>query len=355
MAVWQARTHPSSGCWRTWLWQEHRGRLGVDPAGDELRGGDPGAAAQHLGVGRHGERVQVGDEVVGVEVLLQADPVHEGAEEVAEVEGVARRLHPGEDARACGSGRCGGGHGAHCVRGRAPRLPGMARSRESPPGRRHAPAGVRSRPRGSLVGPGPGQPDRRAHRLQRRARAADRPAPPHGCRVLAARRRPPSRVVGADRRAGRGGARRRRAGHALAAGGPTWPGCCGRCGPGGSRGARARRHRRQRRAGRRRACRARRPWSARWGRRPATCSDSACSPTTPARARLAAACVRAENDIAGAPTGGMDQSAALLCRADHALLLDCRSGATEHVPFDLAGRRHCGRQVTARHPGTCCW
>ena len=55
------------------------------------------------------------------------------------------------------------------------------------------------------------------------------------------------------------------------------------------------------------------------------------------RARLAAACVRAENDIAGAPTGGMDQSAALLCRADHALLLDCRSGATEHVPFDLSG------------------
>ena len=54
------------------------------------------------------------------------------------------------------------------------------------------------------------------------------------------------------------------------------------------------------------------------------------------RARLAAACVRAENDIAGAPTGGMDQSAALLCHADHALLLDCRSGATEHVPFDLS-------------------
>ena len=55
------------------------------------------------------------------------------------------------------------------------------------------------------------------------------------------------------------------------------------------------------------------------------------------RAALAAACVRAENEVAGAPTGGMDQSAALLCRADHALLLDCRSGATEHVPFDLAG------------------
>jgi galactokinase len=60
-----------------------------------------------------------------------------------------------------------------------------------------------------------------------------------------------------------------------------------------------------------------------------------------ARARLAAACVQAENEVAGAMTGGMDQSAALLCRVDHALLLDCRSGATEHVPFDLgAGGGH---------------
>ncbi len=54
------------------------------------------------------------------------------------------------------------------------------------------------------------------------------------------------------------------------------------------------------------------------------------------RARLATACVRAENDVAGAPTGGMDQSASLLCREGHALLLDCRSGETEQVPFDIA-------------------
>ncbi len=56
------------------------------------------------------------------------------------------------------------------------------------------------------------------------------------------------------------------------------------------------------------------------------------------RARLAAACVRAENEVAGAPTGGMDQSAALLCREGHALLLDCRSGSTEQVPLDLDGQ-----------------
>ncbi|MFD1504380.1 galactokinase [Georgenia yuyongxinii] len=53
------------------------------------------------------------------------------------------------------------------------------------------------------------------------------------------------------------------------------------------------------------------------------------------RARLAAACVRAENEIAGAPTGGMDQAASLRARAGHALLLDCRDGSVEHVRLDL--------------------
>lgn len=53
------------------------------------------------------------------------------------------------------------------------------------------------------------------------------------------------------------------------------------------------------------------------------------------RARLAARCVEAENVIAGAPTGGMDQSGSLLCEEAAALLLDCRSGETRHVPFDL--------------------
>ncbi|HET8600908.1 MAG TPA: galactokinase [Segeticoccus sp.] len=53
------------------------------------------------------------------------------------------------------------------------------------------------------------------------------------------------------------------------------------------------------------------------------------------RAHLAELCVWAENTIAGAPTGGMDQAAALRCRAGHALLLDCRDGGVEQVPFDL--------------------
>lgn len=52
------------------------------------------------------------------------------------------------------------------------------------------------------------------------------------------------------------------------------------------------------------------------------------------RQQLAAACVSAENDIAGASTGGMDQSIALRGKQGHALLLDCRNGAVEHIPFD---------------------
>jgi galactokinase len=54
-----------------------------------------------------------------------------------------------------------------------------------------------------------------------------------------------------------------------------------------------------------------------------------------ARSALAAVCVEAENTIAQAPTGGMDQSAALLCQPDHALLLDCRDGSALQVAFDL--------------------
>ncbi|HET8766393.1 MAG TPA: galactokinase family protein, partial [Pedococcus sp.] len=51
------------------------------------------------------------------------------------------------------------------------------------------------------------------------------------------------------------------------------------------------------------------------------------------RTALAAACVDAENTIAQAPTGGMDQSAAMLAEPGHALLLDCRDHHTEQVPF----------------------
>jgi galactokinase len=51
------------------------------------------------------------------------------------------------------------------------------------------------------------------------------------------------------------------------------------------------------------------------------------------RTVLAAACVRAENEVVGAQTGGMDQAVALLATAGHALLLDTRDGSTRQVPF----------------------
>jgi galactokinase len=53
------------------------------------------------------------------------------------------------------------------------------------------------------------------------------------------------------------------------------------------------------------------------------------------RAELVAACMRGENEVAGARTGGMDQSASLLAREGHALLLDLRDGSHRHVPFAL--------------------
>jgi galactokinase len=58
--------------------------------------------------------------------------------------------------------------------------------------------------------------------------------------------------------------------------------------------------------------------------------------TDAGRATLAQACIRAENEVAGALTGGMDQTAALRATTGHALLLDTRDGSVRHIPFDLA-------------------
>ncbi|WP_158843534.1 galactokinase [Saccharothrix deserti] len=54
------------------------------------------------------------------------------------------------------------------------------------------------------------------------------------------------------------------------------------------------------------------------------------------RRTLARIAQRAENEFVGMPCGIMDQSASLLARERHALLLDTRTMATEHIPFDLA-------------------
>lgn len=60
-----------------------------------------------------------------------------------------------------------------------------------------------------------------------------------------------------------------------------------------------------------------------------------------ARAHLAALCVRAENEVAGAPTGGLDQAASLRTSAGSALLLDCSDASVGEVPFDLEAHGLC--------------
>ncbi|HEY3896630.1 MAG TPA: galactokinase family protein [Pseudonocardiaceae bacterium] len=57
--------------------------------------------------------------------------------------------------------------------------------------------------------------------------------------------------------------------------------------------------------------------------------------TDAGRVTLAAACQRAENEVVGAPTGGMDQLASLCCTAGNALLFDCRAHTTRQLPLDL--------------------
>ncbi len=52
---------------------------------------------------------------------------------------------------------------------------------------------------------------------------------------------------------------------------------------------------------------------------------------------LALAGRRAENEIVGAPTGVMDQMAAMCAQEGHALFLDCRSLDVQQVPLDLVG------------------
>jgi len=54
-----------------------------------------------------------------------------------------------------------------------------------------------------------------------------------------------------------------------------------------------------------------------------------------ARRRLVAACMRAETEVAGAPTGGMDQTVALFAEPDAALLIDFDDGSTRAVPLAL--------------------
>ena len=55
----------------------------------------------------------------------------------------------------------------------------------------------------------------------------------------------------------------------------------------------------------------------------------------PERRRLVEACIRAETDVAGAPTGGMDQTVAMLAQSGAALLIDFLDHTTRAVPLAL--------------------
>jgi len=68
------------------------------------------------------------------------------------------------------------------------------------------------------------------------------------------------------------------------------------------------------------------------------------------RTALARLARRAENDFVGAPTGVMDQMASLLCTDAHVLFLDCRTLATEQVPFDAAAAVLAVLGVDSRSP-----
>ena len=60
------------------------------------------------------------------------------------------------------------------------------------------------------------------------------------------------------------------------------------------------------------------------------------APNDEGRKVLVDAARAAENQVAGANTGGLDQTASLRCREGPALALDCRDMSTRQVPFDLS-------------------
>ena len=58
-------------------------------------------------------------------------------------------------------------------------------------------------------------------------------------------------------------------------------------------------------------------------------------PTDSDRHRMVEAAIRAENEVVGASTGGLDQNASVFARAGEALFIDFYTSQTKRVPFDL--------------------
>lgn len=66
----------------------------------------------------------------------------------------------------------------------------------------------------------------------------------------------------------------------------------------------------------------------------AACSAAGVQLDEQARHRVVTACIRAENEVAGAATGGLDQTVAMFASEGHALLLDFAAGTSRQVPLD---------------------
>ena len=261
-------TQPSWAWAGIWLCTKIAERAGSMPMASSWAAARRRALAQHLRVLLDGDRVQVGDEEERLVVALEVDPLPQGAEVVAEVEGVGGRLdagqHPGPGAAGdhggygdLGLGRAG--HRRHAStswqdRGRHYRLPqvgSLARlppmSRSPPPSptatstlRAHRPdddAGCWS----SSARPGLPALDHRAGALRHRGR-------PHASSARSCRAGGPTTPSGASRSRTRAGTpapislRNEGSGraeiaygsHPAARGTGPWSGPCGCCSTGAS-------------------------------------------------------------------------------------------------------------------------
>ena len=99
----QPSIQASSACSGTWLCT-NTVHAGIKARSEQLRGRDPGPAAQQRRVLRHRDRMQVNDAIERVVGVLQRHPLADRAKVVSEMKGVSRRLDAGQYARP-GHGR----------------------------------------------------------------------------------------------------------------------------------------------------------------------------------------------------------------------------------------------------------
>ena len=199
----------------------------------------------------------------------------------------------------------------------------------------------------------PGQPDRRARRLQRRPVPAVRACRSKTFVALAGRATTWSRSPRSRRaRAGRGRLGDGRARHRRRLGRRTWSASRGRCAGGWAcraAGVGVRRRRRRARAARRRDCRRPPLWRARSPSRWTTWPGSGWAGTTPGGQPWRRPASRRERDRRRPDRRAWTRRPRCAALAGHAMLLDCRDFSLSQVPFSTSARR--ARGAGDRHPG----